>query len=292
MCGAALLISGRAHGFNRTINEIAKVVHCHPCTIKKRLLEFKNTPASLLTFDHFMSINFENSQDPPSYKKAHTKDKEYIDNFCEANNNEKLIEKQLSKKKNNQVFDNNLTEIASAALKTATPETATPKATTLEAAISEVSGNISDVLSLLKSNGYIKKQIDESIDNDLDVVHYVKKSSCDVKINEDNDDEITLYNIRIDDDEIDSYILSKEKHEIKKKLWMKVHGDTLLSRKKLNSKNPKVNKDKQKKAENSVLVLAKSTVNAMEPILKKKKLSSKINYDILNSLDSLSTNIP
>jgi transcription factor IIIB subunit 2 len=43
LCGAAILIAARYHGFKRNINQIIKVVHVCEETIRKRLDEFKTT---------------------------------------------------------------------------------------------------------------------------------------------------------------------------------------------------------------------------------------------------------
>jgi transcription factor IIIB subunit 2 len=49
ICGAALLISARLHGFKRTQKEIIQVVRICDVTLRKRLQEFSRTPSSNLT---------------------------------------------------------------------------------------------------------------------------------------------------------------------------------------------------------------------------------------------------
>lgn len=49
ICGAALLISARLHGFKRTQKEIIQVVRICDVTLRKRLQEFARTPSSNLT---------------------------------------------------------------------------------------------------------------------------------------------------------------------------------------------------------------------------------------------------
>jgi len=257
LCGAALLISGRMHDFNRTTDDIIKVVHCHHATLKKRLLEFKDTPSSMLSIEEFMTVDLEETHDPPSYRVARAKDKERIDKFFEANDSEKVIdevktaiEKELNKKKNTTVLGVNLVEIAAAA----PPEPGS----------SSKSVNVGPSLEImgLSENKRAYEEDDE------------EESSCDVVI---------------DEDEIDSYILSKESHQIKRDMWMKMHGTAFrkmqLSREE-RAKNPKVIRAKEKKAKNSLRTPAKTAAEAVERVLKKKKLSSKINYDILDNLDS------
>jgi len=257
LCGAALLISGRMHDFNRTIADIIKVVHCHHTTLKKRLLEFKDTSSSMLSIEEFMTVELEETHDPPSYLIARARDKERIDKFFEANDSEKLIdevktaiEKELNKKKNSTVLGVNLVEIAAAA----SPEPGS----------SSKPVNIGPSLEIMGLSE--NKQSYEEDDED--------ESLCDVEI---------------DEDEIDSYILSKESHKIKRDMWMKMHGTAykmMQLRREERAKNPKVIKAKEKKVKNSLRTPAKTAAEAVERILKKKKLSSKINYDILGNFDS------
>uniref|UniRef100_A0A2S2NCD0 B-related factor 1 n=1 Tax=Schizaphis graminum TaxID=13262 RepID=A0A2S2NCD0_SCHGA len=257
LCGAALLISGRMHDFNRTTDDIIKVVHCHHATLKKRLLEFKDTPSSMLSIEEFMTVDLEETHDPPSYRVARARDKERIDKFFEANDSEKVIdevktaiEKELSKKKNTTVLGVNLVEIAAAA----------PP---------EPGGSCKPV----------------NVGPSLEIMGLSENK----RSYEDDDEEDSLCDVVIDEDEIDSYILSKESHQIKRTMWMKMHGTAFrkmqLSREE-RAKNPKVIKAKEKKARNSLRTPAKTAAEAVERVLKKKKLSSKINYDILDNLDS------
>lgn len=256
LCGAALLISGRMHDFNRTTDDIIKVVHCHHATLKKRLLEFKDTPSSMLSIEQFMTVDLEETHDPPSYRIARAKDKERIDKFFEANDSEKMIdevktaiEKELSKKKNTKVLGVNLMDIVD---------------DTPELGVSSKPVNVGPSLEIM---GLSEKK----------------------RTYEDDDEEESLCTVEIDEDEIDSYILSKESHQIKREMWMKMHG-TAFRKLKLNreerAKNPKVIRAKEKKNKDSLRTPAKTAAEAVERVLKKKKLSSKINYDILDNLDS------
>lgn len=245
------------HDFNRTTDDIIKVVHCHHATLKKRLLEFKDTPSSMLSIEQFMTVDLEETHDPPSYRIARAKDKERIDKFFEANDSENLIdevksaiEKELSKKKNNKVLGINIVEIASES------SNAAPNIKTVKDA-----GPSLEIMGLSENK----------------------------RTYEDDDEEESLCVVEIDEDEIDSYILSKESHQIKRDMWMKMHG-TAFRKLQLNreerAKNPKVIRAKEKKAKDSLRTPAKTAAEAVERVLKKKKLSSKINYDILDNLDS------
>lgn len=74
LVGAAILIAAKFHGFKRTTNQIVKTVHVCDETIRKRLVEFKQTSVAKLTREEFEKIDLENDIkeecDPPSFKKS------------------------------------------------------------------------------------------------------------------------------------------------------------------------------------------------------------------------------
>lgn len=69
LCGAALLIAGRIHGFKRSQLEITRVVCVSESTLRKRLSEFSATPASKLTVEKFSEQDIDNSREsnPPCW---------------------------------------------------------------------------------------------------------------------------------------------------------------------------------------------------------------------------------
>eukprot|EP00127_Corallochytrium_limacisporum_P003643 Clim_evm31s151 gene=Clim_evmTU31s151 len=70
LCGAALLIAARIHGFNRTQRQIINVVRICDITLRKRLEEFEDTPSANLTPIEFDTIDLEEEADPPSFTAA------------------------------------------------------------------------------------------------------------------------------------------------------------------------------------------------------------------------------
>lgn len=56
LCGAALLIACKYHGFNRSPSMLADIVRIGEVTIRKRLLELQQTPTAALTVDQFEAI--------------------------------------------------------------------------------------------------------------------------------------------------------------------------------------------------------------------------------------------
>eukprot|EP00002_Diphylleia_rotans_P023792 TRINITY_DN4683_c0_g1_i1.p1 TRINITY_DN4683_c0_g1~~TRINITY_DN4683_c0_g1_i1.p1 ORF type:complete len:581 (-),score=124.31 TRINITY_DN4683_c0_g1_i1:281-2023(-) len=73
ICGAALLIAARMHGFRRTQKEIIHVVHICDMTLRKRLEEFEETPSGGLTISEFEKTDLEDECYPPAYIRSQIK---------------------------------------------------------------------------------------------------------------------------------------------------------------------------------------------------------------------------
>ncbi len=67
ICAAALLIATRAYGIDVTQDEIAQIFRIANDTIRKRLVEFSNTPAAQLSLQQFHSQDITLEFDPPSF---------------------------------------------------------------------------------------------------------------------------------------------------------------------------------------------------------------------------------
>ena len=117
----------------------------------------------------------------------------------------------------------------------------------------------------------------------------------DKKETEEEDEELDLTGI--DDDEIDSYLMSPEEIESKTNLWMKINEDFLKeqaekikreaeAREEMikNGIDPDKKKKTYKKRNKAYLQSNGTALEAIEKIVQEKKLSSKINYDVLKNL--------
>lgn len=86
LCGAAILIASRFHGFKRSIKEITDVVHVCDETIRRRLEEFSHTSTANLTKTEFESIDSirddGKGRDPPAFIKNRKKEKEALKETC------------------------------------------------------------------------------------------------------------------------------------------------------------------------------------------------------------------
>ena len=117
----------------------------------------------------------------------------------------------------------------------------------------------------------------------------------DKKEGEEEDEELDLTGI--DDDEIDSYLMSPEEIESKTNLWMKINHDFLKEQAEKikreaevreemikNGIDPDRKKKTYKKRNKAYLQSNGTALEAIEKIVQEKKLSSKINYDVLKNL--------
>ncbi|XP_031438084.1 BRF1 RNA polymerase III transcription initiation factor subunit b [Clupea harengus] len=95
----------------------------------------------------------------------------------------------------------------------------------------------------------------------------------------------------IDEDEIEKYILNEKEVEAKTELWMKQNEDYLREQKEKEERIAKekelgIYKEKPKKtSKKREPIQANTAEEAIEKMLERKKISSKINYDVLRDLN-------
>ena len=84
LCGAAILIAARYHGFKRSTQQILQIVRVCNDTIRKRLEEFEKTLVASLTREEFERLDIESSDfaesNPPSFKPFKQNDTKAIEN--------------------------------------------------------------------------------------------------------------------------------------------------------------------------------------------------------------------
>lgn len=102
----------------------------------------------------------------------------------------------------------------------------------------------------------------------------------------------------IDDDELDSYILSDSEAELKSKIWMEANEQFLKDREELRQRRADEETEKRgkegvikrprKRRKAAAAQPAATASEAIERMIQGKKLSAKINYEVLKSLTSIS----
>ncbi|XP_072350352.1 BRF1 general transcription factor IIIB subunit b [Scyliorhinus torazame] len=103
----------------------------------------------------------------------------------------------------------------------------------------------------------------------------------------------------IDDSEIDRYLLTEKEVEMKTELWLRENADYLKEQK---EKEERIAKEKElgiykeqkprKSSKKREPIRASTAGEAIEKMLEQKKISSKINYDVLRDLNSKGSSTP
>ncbi|XP_074005853.1 transcription factor IIIB 90 kDa subunit isoform X3 [Numenius arquata] len=327
----ALLVAARMHDFRRTVKEVIRVVKVCESTLRKRLTEFEDTPTSQLTIDEFMKIDLEEECDPPSFtagqkklkiqqlEKALSKKLEDFEGEISSYQDEIEIELENSRPKAKGVFanftkDDSIDDNTSSILGEEEAEDEE-----LEAAANHLN---KDFYNELHEKDRLKKSEDGEWKNgkeatvrppalesllgplptaaSLGITESIKEciSTKDREPGENTGDgELDLSGI--DDSEIDRYILNETEAQIKAELWMKENADYLKEQK---EKEARIAKEKElgiykehkpkKSAKKREPIQASTAGEAIEKMLEQKKISSKINYNVLRDLNSKGSNTP
>lgn len=297
LCGAALLVACRLNGIHCNIRDIIKIVQVCETTIRKRLAEFGDTQTGRLTLDEFMTVDLEGEDDPPCFKEARKRQKLMLEQL-ESGERSEDYEEEISKFQ--KMIDDKLEEIRSSKQKRyasllSSSSGDTGGVVTEENAVDEiVARETADVLTRVLNDGDHSETVLEKLKefrptaknlgltprtSGLELV-VAETPSVEEEAEGDGDLDIT----GIDDDEIDSYILSDKEKSSREDLWNKVNIEYLKERdKEAEEDQPKVVKRKQTKRKRAPCV-ATTANEAVETMLHEKRISSKINYKVLSAI--------
>ncbi|EDV19499.1 uncharacterized protein TRIADDRAFT_62066 [Trichoplax adhaerens] len=265
LCGAGLLVSARLHGYNRTKKQIIRVVRVCEATLRKRLGEFEETPSAKLTIDEFQKIDLEEEQDPPSFTQSRKRAKQFqedpvisTDLAGEVQAIQEELEKVLEKKRLLEDVEQSNQE-------------------------EEKRDNIPVLNS---TNSYCTR-----LSGPLPTVETVCGRTPSLATQEFNDKGVEEDLSYVDDDEINEYLLDEKEVEIKTKVWTEENKDYLTAQLEKASRidkdsndKPESKKRKRKYKRNQLISPANSVGEAIEKMLAEKKISSKINYEVLRDL--------
>ncbi|XP_074108064.1 transcription factor IIIB 90 kDa subunit-like [Cotesia typhae] len=278
ICGAALLIAARMHDFSRTVGDIIKVVKIHESTLRKRLLEFGDTSASALTLDDFESIDFAEEEDPPVFKaprkaEESLREADFMEIGGEFTDLQKEIDKYLTEQQQRSK-KRPLGIMLGVDYEEDAEVDRFIESTTREIAenFMEERGLGPDISAMGLPNNFYERRV-------------VKEGSRFEKYNNESG-EIDLEGL--DDEELDEYILKDADVVKKTELWTVCNAEYLeLQRKKEEQRlkdqeegkpPPKKRKAPRKKEP------ANSAGEALENLIKEKKLSKKLNYAVIEQL--------
>ncbi|XP_028131953.1 transcription factor IIIB 90 kDa subunit [Diabrotica virgifera virgifera] len=281
LCGAALLMASRLHEFNRSPGDIVKIVKVHESTLRKRLMEFRETPSSALTLEEFMTVDLEEEQDPPSFKTARRKDKERLLKLSEEDvehftDLQKEIELQLENKRKSLLL----------------PKKSRPKVDEeleTDKFINESTlGTIKNIIHHVTDTPEPEKGLGPDISsiglpNSLEDTSNAYQPPEQLQLDMNFDD--------LDDDELDTYIMTDNEVHNKKTMWYRRNA-TYLEEQKIKAEKMQKEREEGKPEKKRKRTTRKKTVGpansageAIEKILQEKKVSTKINYDVLKSLN-------
>lgn len=283
------------HDFGRTPVDIIRIVKIHESTLRKRLLEFGDTPSSVLTIEEFMTVDLEAEQDPPAFKAARKKDKELIqkiaDNEQEFSELQREIEAQLesdlNKKKRRLEKQSDGMEGSSGTNDDAASRQQDEKEESQfiqESTMETITGCLNDPNAPLE----VEREAVEGI-GPWNILEKAISNTKSVTASEQPLDSETILD-DLEDDEINSYILNEAEAKRKNEMWTALNAEYLEEVRKRQERlekereEGKPEKKRKKVTRKSKMEPSSTAGEAIEKILQEKKISSKINYDILRSL--------
>ncbi|XP_061097050.1 transcription factor IIIB 90 kDa subunit-like isoform X2 [Conger conger] len=313
LCGAALLVAARMHDFRRTVKDVIGVVKVCEATLRKRLTEFEDTPTSQLTIDEFMKVDLEQECDPPAFITGQKKLKlqqleqelaeldEVQGEICSYQDE---IETELENSRPK------LRGIYASYARNDSPEDPVSQDgedEELEAAAEHLNR---ELLSGVLTGAVEEEEQDQATlapplpkqlpllgplptAASLGLTDTIRECIDEEKEDEDNPDNGELNLDGIDEEEIERYILNDKEVEIKTELWMKQNEEYLKEQR---EKEERIAKEKElgiykeqkpkKPGRKREPIRASTAGEAIEKMLEQKKISSKINYDVLRDLNS------
>ncbi|KAE9419154.1 hypothetical protein Angca_008316, partial [Angiostrongylus cantonensis] len=299
LCGAALLLAARSFNFNRSISDVVRVVHISESVVRKRLEEFSQTPSSALTIDEFSTVDLEHCEDPPAYRESQRKAREeQLAKEAEAAARmekdvipiEEELERALEKKRRERFKHTSYAKIVADDPEVGVAEEALLRDEVMDsvyrAADSDEEGrgtpDYRQYAPSLDSLGITQRPTSNNVPS---------LATAPLPPQDLPDGSLDLTGI--DDDEIDTYILTSSESAMKERFWMKLNGEYIKEmerrRKEREEDKTKDNDNATKKKRRRVGPSAQnltsgSAVEAMEKIIHEKRLSNKVNYDILKEI--------
>uniref|UniRef100_A0A672HJG5 Transcription factor IIIB 90 kDa subunit n=1 Tax=Salarias fasciatus TaxID=181472 RepID=A0A672HJG5_SALFA len=320
LCGAALLVAARMHKFRRSVKDVIGVVKVCQTTLRKRLTEFEDTPTSQLTIDEFMRVDLETECDPPAFTAAQHRARlqlleqelsrklDEVEGEISCYKDEIETELERTRPRLRGIYaayasegsasdpgdpedpDAEYLELRAAtehlaqdflcqAVREAGPETDGAGPCCRPAPLAAILGQTPTAAGLRQT-----VQTFQTFQTSRD-------AECPPTGTDGASEDGELDLDGIDDQEIEKYILNQEEVEVKTELWTKQNQDYLTEQR---EKEERIQKEKEqgtykekkkKPSRKRQQQEASSAGEAIERMLEKKKISSKINYDVLRDLN-------
>ncbi|KAK3093671.1 hypothetical protein FSP39_018726 [Pinctada imbricata] len=309
LCGAALIVAARMHDFARSVNDLVRVVKVCDTTIRKRLSEFSLTASSQLTIEEFQKIDLEEEADPPSFTASKLKAQKA--KLAQLEEQNKLPDLENAVTELQREIEDGLEPAKPRGPYAGYARVDEPKESSYR--VNEAGKEEENVTKFIEEETltpYMEEGGAEVVDREkmreklIKPVHValgintlarevIKEDPKEKESEPENDDgEIDLTGI--DDDELEKqYLLTDDEIIAKTKLWMNANAEYLKEQK---EKEERLAREKEEEAKNPEKFKPKKTRKKRKPIqaataeeaivklLHEKKISNKINYDVLNDL--------
>ncbi|XP_051813795.1 BRF1 RNA polymerase III transcription initiation factor subunit a isoform X1 [Acanthochromis polyacanthus] len=328
LCGAALLVAARLHDFRRTIKEIISIVKVCEATLRKRLVEFEDTPTSQLTIEEFMKVDLDQECDPPCFTAGLKKIKaqqlemelrkkiDEVSDEIQEYQDEIDAELENSRPKLRGIYAAYTRDVPNSDMLSSSSKSADGEELEDNDELQAVAKHFGRDLEELTLEALIKleqKRPEEEEEEEEDVPRRKGPSlesilgpmpssatlglresinTCTEKENDGAADSGELDLSGIDDSEIELYLLNDKEVKIKTALWMAENSDYLKEQKEKEAKIAKekelgIYKERKPRgpSRRRPPIRASTADEAIEKMLEQKKISSKINYDVLKDLD-------
>lgn len=284
LCGAALLIAARMHDYSRTPMDIVRIVKIHESTLRKRLIEFGDTPSSMLTLDEFMAVDLEAEQDPPAFKAARKRDKERLQKLPEHEAEFTDLQREID-----NYLDQELRRGSRKRKSDVSESEETDKfirSSTLDVINECLEENVDD--PMMDGKRYSRGIAPDIAAMCAPIVDYKKSETETEQTHQTESGELDIEGL--DDEEIDGYIMTEDESKYKDEMWNKLNADYLKEAKAKEERlarekeEGKPEKKKRRVSRKKNIGPSNTAGEAIEKMLQEKKISTKINYEILKTL--------
>ncbi|KAJ1902591.1 transcription factor TFIIIB subunit brf1 [Coemansia sp. IMI 209127] len=264
ICGACLLISARMHNFRRTQREIIRVVKIADTTLRRRLEEFRNTPSGNLSVADFRGLWLEQSADPPAFTNGRIKARKAMLTQQQAHDDKTRLHNMRSVSGN-----------AQDALRRHVDE--------LEA---EISGAVSETAEGIDEHAFnevVEQAFQEEINTYLhrESLRFISGSLA----TQNFDSDVSKWS-DLDDDEVQNIMLNEEEVRAKSEIWDRENKEYVEEQeRKRQAREQEVSSRKRRRSTKKRVVVAGATpLESTQNMLATRRLSKKINYDVLGKL--------
>jgi transcription factor IIIB subunit 2 len=283
LCGAAILIAARIHGYKRTVKQIVSVVNVCDEVIRRRLEEFSNSPMCRMTLNEFESCDMQDDgrgNDPPAFVRNRKKEKELEKKQKEM---ERLKEKAKEIEKIMEGNDNTDTMTMTVVNNNMTVDTTNATHLNVNSYKDETFEENSRRLIAMTVIDEQKDKVLISTTEKMVVTTPVKERRSPIESDhkQKEDDE---YLSDLEEKDASFYILSSEEYKLKKILWEVLFKDWIEEQKdkKENEKMKSVKKRPRNMSKSEII----SNNTPAEAIINSNKFSKKLNISVLNKLFS------